>query len=169
METTVSVEVVGKALALRIRLPCVLEVILEIICVVVGVNEVVPRVVRRVPISQRRILSISAEEVVYQSKDTRTKSFIEKRCTPEQFVDLIAQHVPGDYRHSMRYFGLLAPTVKGRIGITVFALSNSTRRSKPKRQSWAASVQKHFGRDPLRDANGQQMRWIGSLPPKDMQ
>jgi Putative transposase/Transposase zinc-binding domain len=123
------------------------------------------RYIRRLPISQRRILSISAEEVVYQSKDTRTKSFIEKRCTPEQFVDLIAQHVPGHYRHSMRYFGLLAPTVKARIGITVFALSNSTRRSKPKRQSWTASVQKHFGRDPLRDANGLRMRWIGSLPP----
>jgi Putative transposase len=109
------------------------------------------RYIRRLPISQRRILSISAEEVVYQSKDTRTKNFVEKRCTPEQFVDLIAQHVPGHYRHSMRYFGVLAPTVKGRIGITVFALSNSTRRSKPKQQSWAASVLKHFGRDPLRD------------------
>jgi hypothetical protein len=69
----------------------------------------------------------------------------------------------------MRYFGLLAPTVKGRIGITLFALSNSTRRSKPKQQSWAASVLKHFGRDPLRDAHGQRMRWIGSLAAKDVQ
>lgn len=93
------------------------------------------RYIRRLSISQRRILSISAEEVVYESKDTLTKSLIERRCTPEQFVDLIVQHVPGQYRHSMRYFGLRAPTVKGRIGITVFALSNSTRRSKPKRQS----------------------------------
>jgi hypothetical protein len=112
------------------------------------------RYIRRLPISQRRILSISAEEVVYENKDTRSKSFVEKRSTPEQFVDLIAQHMPRHYRHSMRYFGLLAPTVKGRIGITVFALSNSTRRSKPKQQSWGASVLKHFGRDPLRDADG---------------
>jgi hypothetical protein len=127
------------------------------------------RYIRRLPISQRRILSLSAGEVIYQSKDTRTKTLVENRCTPEQFVRLVAQHVPDRYRHSMRYFGLLAPSVKGRIGITVFALSNSTRRSKPKRQSWAVSVLKHFGRDPLRDANGQLMRWIGSLPPKDVQ
>lgn len=127
------------------------------------------RYIRRLPISQRRILSISAEEVVYQSKDTRTKSFVENRCTPEEFMALVAQHVPGHYRHSMRYFGLLAPTVKGLITPAVFALSNSTRRPKPKRQSWAASVQKHFGRDPLKDAKGQRMRWIGSLAARDAQ
>jgi hypothetical protein len=127
------------------------------------------RYIRRLPISQRRIISISAGEVVYQSKDTRTKSFVENRCTPGHFVDLIAQHVPGHYRHSMRYFGLLAPTVKAATGAVVFALSNSPRRAKPKRQFWAASLQKHFGRDPLRDAKGQRMRWIGSLAAKDVQ
>jgi hypothetical protein len=99
---------------------------------------------RGLPISQRRILSISTEEVVYQSKDTRTKSFVENRCTLGYFVDLIAQHVPGHHRHSPR-------------------------RAKPKRQSWAASLQKHFGRDPLKDAKGQRMRWIGSLPAADFQ
>jgi hypothetical protein len=127
------------------------------------------RYIRRLPISQRRILSVSADEVVYQSKDTRTKTFVENRCTPGHFLDLIAQHVPGHYRHSMRYFGLLAPTVKSATGAVVFALSNSPRRAKPKRQSWAASLQKHFGRDPLTDAKGQSMRWIGSLPAKDLQ
>jgi hypothetical protein len=127
------------------------------------------RYIRRLPISQRRILSISAEEVIYQSKDTRTKSFVENRSTPEEFVDLIAQHVPGRYRHSMRYFGLLAPTVKAATGAVVFALSNSPRLAKPKRQSWAASLQKHFGRDPLKDAKGHRMRWIGSLPAADFQ
>ena len=122
------------------------------------------RYVRRLPISQRRILSISAEKVVYQSKDTRTKSLVENRCSPEQFMTLLAQHVPGRYRHSMRYFGLLAPTVKGRIAAAVFALSNSTRRARPKRQSWAASIQKHFGKDPLKDSQGNRMRWVASLP-----
>ena len=124
---------------------------------------------RGLPISQRRILSISTEEVVYQSKDTRTKSFVENRCTLGYFVDLIAQHVPGHHRHSICYFGLLAPTVKAATGAVVFALSNSPRRAKPKRQSWAASLQKHFGRDPLKDAKGQRMRWIGSLPAADFQ
>jgi hypothetical protein len=116
----------------------------------------------------RRILSISTEEVVYQSKDTRTKSFVEKRCTPEQFVTLVAQHVQERYRHSMRYFALLAPTVKAGTAATLFALSNSTRRAKPRRQSWAASVQKRFGKDPLKDSQGNRMRWVGSLRAKDV-
>ena len=112
------------------------------------------------------------ESSAFRQKKSSTRAKMRGRraslrtAAHRKFVALVAQHVPGHYRHSMRYFGLLAPTVKGLIAPAVFALSNSTRRPKPKRQSWAASVQKHFGRDPLKDANGQRMRWIGSLPPK---
>ncbi len=70
------------------------------------------RYIRRLPLSQRRILRVSGEEVVYQSKDTRTNVLLEARCTPTAFVDLLSQHVPDHYRDSMRYFGLLAPRTK---------------------------------------------------------
>jgi len=67
------------------------------------------RYIRRLPISQKRILRVTAEDVVYQSKDTRTKGLLEIHCTPAAFVALLSQHVLDHYRHSMRYFGLLAP------------------------------------------------------------
>ena len=70
------------------------------------------RYIRRLPISQRRILRMTDGEVVYLSKDTPTQSILESRCPPAEFVGLLSQHVLDHYRHSMRYFGLLAPRTK---------------------------------------------------------
>jgi Putative transposase len=67
------------------------------------------RYIRRLPISQKRILEVTSQEVVYQSKDTRTNTLLEARCTLEQFVAMLSQHVLDRYQHSMRYFGLLSP------------------------------------------------------------
>lgn len=41
------------------------------------------RYIRRLPISQKRILSVTREQVVYQSKDTRKKTFFESSCAPQ--------------------------------------------------------------------------------------
>lgn len=51
------------------------------------------RYIRRLPISQRRILQVTEQEVVYQNKDTRTKTLVETRCTPAEFLALLSQHV----------------------------------------------------------------------------
>ncbi len=64
------------------------------------------RYIRRLPISRKRILQVSEQEVVYQVKDTRTKTWVEVRCPPAELVALLSQHVLDRYRHSMRYFGL---------------------------------------------------------------
>jgi hypothetical protein len=77
--------------------------------------------IRRLPISQKRILKVTEEEVVYQSKDTRTKTLLEARCTPAEFVATLSPHVQDRYQHSMRYFGLLAPGTKGLTSAAVFA------------------------------------------------
>ena len=37
--------------------------------------------------------------------------------------------------------------------------------SKPSRQSWAESLRKHFGVDPLIDLHGQRMRWTEHRAP----
>jgi transposase InsO family protein len=47
------------------------------------------RYIRRLPISQRRILTASETEVVYQVKDTRAKTICEARSTPVKFVALL--------------------------------------------------------------------------------
>lgn len=124
------------------------------------------RYIRRLPISQRCILSVTAREVAYQSKDTRTKSYVEKRCTPEAFVALLAQHVPDRYRHSMRYFGLLSPRTKCQTQGAVFDLLGQLRRPKLRREPWNISVRRRFKVDPLLDAAGDRMQWVRSNRPQ---
>jgi len=128
------------------------------------------RYIRRLPISQKRILQVTEQEVVYQVKDTRqskasrTTVLEEAHCTPVEFVAILSQHILNRYRHSMRYFGLLAPRTKHTTSAVVFALGQQPR-SRPPRQRWAASLIKHFGVDPLRDACGHRMRWVGHRQP----
>ena len=83
--------------------------------------------------------------------------------TTADFLATLADHVPDRYRHNIRYFGLLAPRTKARTHDTVFALLGQERRGKPWRLSWAASIRKSFGVDPLLDGQGDRMRWCARL------
>jgi Putative transposase len=123
------------------------------------------RYIRRLAISQKRILEVTAEEVVYQSKDTRRKTLLESRCTPAEFVAMLSQHVLDRYQHSMRYFGFLAPRTKKQTSAAVFALLAERARPKPPRQRWVDSLKKHFGVDPLIDEFGHRMKWVGHRQP----
>ncbi len=123
------------------------------------------RYIRRLPISQKRILEVACDRVVYQSKDTRTKSVVDNSCAPAEFVALISQHVPDRYRNSMRYFGLLAPRTKHTTSAAVFLLLGQKQRSRPPRLSWRSSLLRDFQVDPLRNSQGQSMSWIRSLNP----
>lgn len=75
----------------------------------------------------------------------------------------LAEHVPDRYRHAIRYFGLLAPRSKGRTSAALFALLGQKKRPRPPWLSWANSLRKHFGVDPLVDSNGLSMHWVGRL------
>ncbi len=129
------------------------------------------RYIRRLPISRKRILQVSEQEVVYQVKDTRqsklarTMIYEEVRCTPAELVSLLSQHVLDRYQHSMRYFGLLAPRTKRQTSATVFALHGLSQRPRPPRLPWDVSIKKHFGADPLLDAAGNRMHWVGYRSP----
>jgi Putative transposase len=123
------------------------------------------RYIRRLPISQRRILKVTPEEVVYQSKDTRTKTFVETHSRPDQFVAMLSPHVQDHYKHSMRYFGLLAPRTKRQTSAALFPLLGQQKRPKLPRQRWADSLKKHFGVDPLIDSLGNRMQWRGHRRP----
>jgi hypothetical protein len=126
------------------------------------------RYIRRLPISQKRILEVTAQEVVYLSKDTKRKVLLESRCTPMEFVAMLAQHVLDRYQHSMRYFGFLAPRTKSQTSAALFALLGQHTRPKPPRQRWVNSLKKHFGVDPLMDEFGHRMKWVRSRRPGQM-
>ena len=118
------------------------------------------RYIRRLPISQKRILCVAPKKVVYQSKETRTKTLLERSCAPAEFVALLSQHVPDRYRHSMRYVGLMAPRTKRTTSAAVFLLLGQKQRSRPPRLSWRNSLIRNFQTDPLRDSHGKAMSWV---------
>jgi hypothetical protein len=124
------------------------------------------RYARRPPIAQHRLRVIDRQEIRFVTKDTRTKRTVETTYTPADFVAALADHVPDRYLHNVRYFGLLAPRVKSQTHDAVFALLGQTRLGKPRRLRWATSLQKSFGVDPLRDRNGERMRWVRRVPPR---
>ena len=82
-----------------------------------------------------------------------------------EFLATLADHISDRYRHNIRYFGLLAPRVKGQTHEVVFALLGQERRGKPRRVGWAAALHRSFGIDPIRDRDGQRMHWARRVPP----
>ena len=123
------------------------------------------RYVRRPPIGQHRFLKITDQEVEFLTKDLKQKRVVATRYPIEKFVDALAEHVPDRYRHTTRHFGLLAPRSKGCTFAAVFGLLGQPMSARPRRLSWANSLRKHFGLDPLIDGNGQLMRWTSRRRP----
>jgi hypothetical protein len=87
------------------------------------------------------------------------------RYSVEEFVATLSEHVPDHYRHAIRYFGLLAPGSKHQTSAALFTLLGQEKRPRPSRLSWANSLRKHFGVDPLVDSGGRSMHWIGRTDP----
>jgi len=123
------------------------------------------RYLRRPPLAQRRIVEMTDREVRFWTKDTRTKQVVVTRCSLQGFVAMLADHVPDRYRHAVRYFGLLSPGLKPHTSAALFMLVGQVRRTRPRRLSWANSLQKYFGVSPLVDSEGRPMRWAGRLRP----
>jgi Putative transposase len=129
------------------------------------------RYIRRLPISQRRILHVTEQEVVYQYKDTQRSKETgmqivrEARSTPPEFIAMLSEHVLDPYQHSMRYFGLLAPRAKRTTSAAFFLLLGQKQRSRPPRLNWRNSLLRDFHVDPLLDNHGQRLHWVRSLQP----
>ena len=124
------------------------------------------RYVRRPPIAHYRFEKITDREVQFWTKDKIRKRRVKIRYSLDEFVATLAQHVPDRYRHAIRHFGLLAPGSKARTSAALFALLGQQRRPRPRRLSWAYSLRRDFGVDPLIDRGGQPMHWVGRLSPR---
>src|SRR5439155_10543244 len=102
----------------------------------------------------------------FWTNDKIQKRRVNISYTPEEFVATLAEHVPDRYQHGIRYFGLLAPGSRARTSAAVFALLGQQKRPRPRRLSWAYSLRRDFGVDPLIDRGGQPMHWVGRLSPR---
>jgi hypothetical protein len=123
------------------------------------------RYIRHPPIAEHRFSEISDHGVAFWRRDLKLKKKVLTEYSIEDFVSALAEHVPDRYQHAMRYFGLLAPRSKQQTSDAMFALIGQKKRPRPERLSWRKSLIKNFGRDPLLDSHGQQMRWAGRLSP----
>jgi hypothetical protein len=123
------------------------------------------RYVRRPPIAQNRITRITESEVTYSWKDRREKKQKLRTCTIEEFVAMLAEHVPDRYQNSIRYFGLLAPCTQKQTKAGLYALLGQTPRPHPPRLSYRESIKRDFGYDPLIDSKGQRMVPVGFRSP----
>jgi Putative transposase/Transposase zinc-binding domain len=121
------------------------------------------RYIRHPPIAQHRFVKVTDREVQFLRKDLKLRRQVLTRYSIENFVAILAEHVPARYQHGMRYFGLLAPRCKGRTSAALFALLGQEKRARPQRLSWANSLRQHFRVDPLVDSRGRAMHWIGRL------
>lgn len=123
------------------------------------------RAIRRAPIPLNHIVKITDREVRFLAKDTRAKRMVELMWPKEMFVATLGQHVPDRYRHAMRYFGQLAPRSRRRTSAALFASLKQEKRLRPARLSWADSLWKDFGVNPLVDRRGQPLLWGGRRKP----
>jgi hypothetical protein len=123
------------------------------------------RHIRRPPIAQHRFQEIDGPVVKFLTKDTATKETVLDELPKEEFVQMLADHVPDKYLHSVRYYGLLAPHSRSRVFAIMFRLLHQKRRSRPRRLSWEEMILKYFGRNPLIDRRGQSMKYVGHCFP----
>ena len=84
------------------------------------------RYARRPPIAQHRFRQADRHAVRFMTKDTRTKQMVEDTYGTAEFLTTLADHIPDRYRHNIRYYGLLAPRVKGGSHNLVLLSSGST-------------------------------------------
>jgi hypothetical protein len=53
------------------------------------------------------------------------------RLASDQFIGLLAEHVPDHCQHSIRYFGLLVPSSKSKTSTAIFVLLKQKRQPPP--------------------------------------
>jgi hypothetical protein len=118
------------------------------------------RYVRRPPLAQYRILTSTEREVSFRTNDHKLKREVITRYTLEKFIELLADHVPDHYRHAIRHFGLLGPRAKSHTFGAIFAQLGQQRRPRPRHLSWAYSIEREYGINPLLDSQGERMNLI---------
>jgi hypothetical protein len=123
------------------------------------------RYIRRPPIAQHRFQEIEGPVVKFLTKDTATKETVLDELPKEEFIHILADHVPDKFVHAVRYYGLLAPRSRSRVFAIMFKLLGQTRRPRPRRLSWAEMIMKYFKRNPLIDSHGQPMQYAGQCFP----
>lgn len=125
----------------------------------------ISRYLRRPPVAEYRLLSSNSQRVSFLAKDTKHNRRVETEYATPDFISRLADQVPDRYRHSVRYFGLLAPRCGQKSNAVFRALLGQTKPPRLKRFRWASSVHYAFKRNPLLDSEGRRMYWLRRISP----
>ena len=123
------------------------------------------RYLRRPPIAEHRIITVTDEYVEYWANDLKLKAWVRIKVSVEEFLELLTQHVPERYAHGIRYFGLVSPRGKSLFSNAMFVLLGEEQKPRPRCLSFEAMSLKYFGSNPLLDSHGQRMRRVGRQAP----
>jgi hypothetical protein len=123
------------------------------------------RYAKHPPVAQHRFFQLKKREVAFWTRDHKLKRVVATRYSPEEFVSLLADHVPDHYKHAIRNFGLLSPRSRGQRSAAIFAALGHKKPTRPARVRWPELSLQSFGVDPLLDSKGQRMEWVGTVAP----
>lgn len=105
------------------------------------------RYVKKPPISQARLKHYNGN-VIFNYLNHKTGQYQTKKLSTHEFIDKLIQHIPDKGFRMIRYYGILANRVRGKLLPIVYELLDQTIK-KPLFLGWATLKKHSFGIDPL--------------------
>ena len=105
--------------------------------------------IKRPAIGDARIVSFDDDNVIYKFKDHHTGLMQQKTVTIDQFIALTIQHIPDFNFRMIRYYGILANRLRGKLLTAFFELLGIQQRSNNTSISWRQMVIYNYHYDPL--------------------
>lgn len=106
------------------------------------------RYLRRPPIGHSRLRHYNGQFVTFNFLNHKTNQQENFRCTTEQFIHRLIQHIPKKNFKMVRYYGFLANRVRGELLPLVRALLGQEPNPKIYNLKYAELMQKTFGINP---------------------
>jgi hypothetical protein len=109
------------------------------------------RYVKRPPIAESKLRHYDGQQVIFTYRDHATKSYRHFKAPVDQFIARFIQHIPDVGFRMIRYYGLLANRVRGRLLPRVYNLLGQIQMCKKAAQqaSFSSLMEKNFGINPF--------------------
>ncbi len=107
------------------------------------------RYFKRPPIAESKLRHFDGHSVTLKYLDHSTKTYRDFQFTAEEFVGRFVQHIPDAGFRMIRYYGLLANRVRGKLLPIVYALLGQKVNDAPSPPTYVQLIQKNFKFNPL--------------------
>lgn len=107
------------------------------------------RYIKRPPIAQSRLEHYDGKKVTFNYLNHKTKKHQKETYSTEDFIDRFTQHIPDKGFRVIRYYGILANRVRGKLLPIVYDLLNQIP-DPPPFIGWAGLYKNAYGTDPLK-------------------